>query len=102
MQGRTDRLTYRSVNVMSPEEAATKNLPSVYMLPGTDGAGDLVRDRGGGGEGGSGRGCGKTYLETVVEEGGRARCSTTETRRKRVEMDHIARLSVVPTQIFTC
>ncbi|CAN0511920.1 unnamed protein product, partial [Ectocarpus sp. 12 AP-2014] len=42
MQGRTDRLTYRSVNVMSPEEAAAKGLPSVYMLPGTDGAGDLV------------------------------------------------------------
>eukprot|EP00903_Cladosiphon_okamuranus_P016150 g14905.t1 len=42
MQGRGDRLTYRSVNVMSPEEAAAKNLPSVYILPGADGAGDLV------------------------------------------------------------
>ncbi|CAN0393322.1 unnamed protein product [Pylaiella littoralis] len=42
MQGRTDRLTYRSVNVMSPEEAAAKTLPSVYMLPGTEGAGDSV------------------------------------------------------------
>eukprot|EP00752_Nemacystus_decipiens_P018589 g16667.t1 len=42
MQGRGDRLTYRSVNVMTPNEAAAKNLPSVYILPGTDGAGDLV------------------------------------------------------------
>lgn len=55
MQGRGDRLTYRSVNVMSPEEAAAKSLPSVYILPGTDGAGDLVSEcvcvcvRGGGG-----------------------------------------------------
>lgn len=46
MQGRGDRLTYRSVNVMSPEDAAAKNLPSVYILPGTDGAGDLVGVRG--------------------------------------------------------
>ena len=45
MKGRGDRLTYRSVNVMTPEEAAAKNLPSVYILPGTDGAGDLVRER---------------------------------------------------------
>eukprot|EP00904_Undaria_pinnatifida_P000051 jgi/Undpi1/10046/HiC_scaffold_28.g12500.m1 len=42
MQGRTDRLTYRSVNVMPTEEAAAKGLPSVYILPGTDGAGDSV------------------------------------------------------------
>ena len=51
MQGRSDRLTNRSVNVMSPEEAAAKNLPSVYTLPGTNGASKLVSKRreGGGG-----------------------------------------------------
>ena len=53
MQGRSDRLTYRSVNVMSPEEAAAKDLPSVYTLPGTNGASELVSNGGARGRGGA-------------------------------------------------
>lgn len=42
MQGRSDRLTYRSVNVTSPDEVAAKGVPGMYVLPATDGASDMV------------------------------------------------------------
>lgn len=41
-EGRPDHLIYRSVNVMAAEEASAKNLPHLYVLPGTDGAADSV------------------------------------------------------------
>lgn len=45
MQGRSDRLTYRSVNVTSLDDVAAKGIPSMYVLPATDGASDMVSRR---------------------------------------------------------